>query len=280
MEYPLKNSYHNPCLISPLAVEQLTQDIDNCRIIEIRKKDSYDRGHILNSVQIERSHIESSYGIVTGMRADKSTIQNLLSKLGCNKNTHIVLFDERGSYDSCRFWWILKMYGHHHVSIIDGGIDGWKYLGLPLVEIAFTPKENKFIFEKEIDESVLAYLYDVVNNDSATLIDVRTIEEFKGEIKLPNACSAGRIPYAISMPHTLFLEEKTLFFKEKQVVENILQQIGLNKKSAYILYCHSGIRSAHTLFVLKELLKFELIKNYDGSWIEYSSISTLPIERD
>lgn len=273
--------YSGNTLISPYDLEKISKDTSLYRIIEIRNKDSYNEGHIKNSVSITRKQLESSHGKVTGMAGDRLQIQNLLSDLGCTPSTHLVLLDERGNYDSCRFWWLLKIYGHEKISIVDGGINSYKLLDLPTINEKSQIACSSYTFSQNSNDEDLAYLYHITAKEYDELLDVRSQEEFTGEIQQVGAFAAGRIPNAKFFPYDQMLYEKSqgLGFKTKSELEALVQKAGLNCSKKYITYCQSGVRSAHSLFVLKELLGFSDVKNYDGSWIEYSA-TKLPIERN
>jgi thiosulfate/3-mercaptopyruvate sulfurtransferase len=214
------------------------------------------------------------------MMATRDSIEILLGKLGIRSDKKIILYDYKGGCDAARFWWILRCYGHHDVEILEGDERVWEMT----YEIT-NKQEHRFStdykFPNEIDYSLSADLTGLISGmkRKAFLLDVRTKEEYTGERMKDGAFRAGHIPGAIFCPWTEAINAKgNKKLKSKRELAKMYANLGLSKDDEIVVYCHSGVRSAHTAFVLTEILGYTNVKNYDGSWIEYSFNKDLPIE--
>ena len=279
--------YANPeVIVSAVKAKEIIENEDNVAIIDIRISPEYMLGHIPGAVNIWRpdySADEDEYPF-GGMRCSKEKMEKLLGSLGIDNETFILLYDGKGDYDAARFWWQLDMYGHDKVALIDGGIDGWKAAGFELTtdKPEITPKEYKF--KGETDLSKLATLEDVkkaMEDPNVIILDTRSIEEFTGETLKKGAYRKGRIPGSVWIEYKEAInvgegEDKT--FKTVEELRKIYESKGITPDKTIIPYCQSGVRSAHTTFVLTQLLGYENVKNYDGSWIEWSYHEDLPLE--
>ncbi|WP_069650267.1 sulfurtransferase [Caloranaerobacter ferrireducens] len=277
--------YANPeVIVSALKAKEIIDNNKNVVVIDIRKSPEYLLGHIPGAVNIWRPDYESENYPFGGMRAEKEKVEKLLGSLGIDNDTFILLYDGKGDYDAARLWWILDMYGHEKMALIDGGIDGWKAAGLELTTAKpeITPKEYKF--KGKVDESKLATLEDVkaaMNDPNVIILDTRSIKEFTGETLKKGAYRKGRIPTSVWIEYKEAInvgegEDKT--FKTVEELKKIYESKGITPDKTIIAYCQSAVRSAHTTFVLTQLLGYENVKNYDGSWIEWSYNKDLPIE--
>ncbi len=218
------------------------------------------------------------------MVADKAQVEKLLGDIGMDNETTLFVYDDRGEYDAARFWWILDMYGYDNVKLIDGGIHGWKAAGLEVNDEAVTPEAKEFKFaDDKVDMSKYATLEDVKkfaeDNDPNTIIlDTRAENEFDGSKKVSGAFRKGRIPTSVWVEYKEALNGDDQTFKTIEELQKLYEENKISKDAQIIAYCQSGVRSAHTTFVLSELMGFENVKNYDGSWIEWSKHEELPVE--
>jgi thiosulfate/3-mercaptopyruvate sulfurtransferase len=212
------------------------------------------------------------------MMLEKQALELILGNLGATSNSIFVLYDNNGNVDAARLWWILTTYGHSNTYLLNGGLKSTPK-GLISQEITST-KPTKFLFSNEADFDLKANKKDVLTalTDSNTvLLDCRTSDEFTGKITKKNAFRAGHIPTAIHLNYTHSIAyDQAYQFKSDQELALIFKTIPKDKK--IIVYCQSGVRSAHTTFVLHKLLGFPNVANYDGSWIEWSYDKTLAIE--
>ncbi|WP_394974027.1 sulfurtransferase [uncultured Croceitalea sp.] len=256
----------------------------NLKIIDFRKKESYLSGHIPDAIQIWRDDIENPTYPYKGMMAKKETIEQLFSKLGIKTSDMLVLYDDKGSCDAARLWWVLKSHGFDNIRILNGGIQAWLAAG------GVTSKKV-FIYEKTIftlptQASKLLITKNELNmllssSRPPLLIDTRTYDEYTGKRQKLGAAKAGRIPKSKFLDWAETIDyENTMKFKPLNELEKLYTFFGYGKSDTIITYCHTGVRSAHTTFILTELLGYNNVKNYDGSWSEWSYYDELPFEKD
>ncbi|GAA0731674.1 sulfurtransferase [Clostridium oceanicum] len=285
-EKKYKSYLNKNVIISAKRAKQIIDKGGNISVIDIRKSGDYKEGHIKNAVNVWRPDYESEKYPFGGMRAEKEKVEKMLGNLGIDSNTFILLYDDKGDYDAARLWWILDMYGHDKskIALIDGGINGWK-----ASEFKETKEEPKIIkkeykFKDKTDESKLATLKEVkegIKDPNTIILDTRSIEEFKGDIKLKGAFRKGRIPSSLWIEYKDALNNKEgedTTFKNIEELKKIYKAKGITKDKKIIVYCQSAVRSAHTTFVLTQLMGYKNVKNYDGSWIEWSYNKELPIK--
>jgi len=268
-----------------MEVEELIQiqSDPSLKIIDFRKKESYDQGHIRGALSLWRDAIEDPTNPVDGMMASRVHMELVFSNLGIRNGDTVVVYDDRGSCDAARLWWILANYDFHNVQILNGGLDAWKAergdisTAFPRIEkSSFRLPERNTSRYIAIKEEVLP---SEVKEKGVVVIDARTWDEFTGKRQKKGAQSGGRIPGSIWVDWADAMDfEKTKKFRSAAELEWLYRD--LEKDQPIIVYCHSGVRSAHTIFVLSQLLGYQHVRNYDGSWTEWSSISGYPKEKD
>ena len=249
-------------------------------IIDVRPDSLYQKGHIKGAVQLWRPDIESVHYPYKGMMLEKEDVEALMGTLGATADSKIVLYDDNGNVDAARLWWILTTYGHLNSYLLNGGIQNASKMFVS--QASTSPIPQVFHFSSSEQPHLKATKQDLLHalTDTNTLIlDCRTTEEFIGKIIKKNAFRAGHIPQAIHLnyTHTIAYENKYCFKSNKDLAK-LFKHISKHKK--IIVYCQSGVRSAHTTFVLYKLLGFPNVANYDGSWIEWSYDQTLPIAKE
>lgn len=273
-------------IVSAMDAKEIIENEKNVVVIDIRKSPEYMIGHIEGAVNVWRpdySADEDEYEF-GGMRADKEKMESFLGSIGVDKDTFILLYDGKGDYDAARLWWQLDMYGHEKVALIDGGIDGWKASGFDTTISKPEVEAKEYKFEGEVDESKLATLEDVkaaIDDPNVVILDTRSIGEATGEDLKSGAYRKGRIPSGVWIEYSEAIntgEGEDKSFKTVEELKKIYEEKGITKDKTIIPYCQSAVRSAHTTFVLTELLGYENVKNYDGSWIEWSYHEDLPLE--
>ena len=254
-------------------------------VIDVRPKMYFSLGHIPGAFNLWRPDYEADNDEYpfSGMRASPEKMEQLLSSLGVTSDTLLVLYDGQSNLDSSRLWWILKLYGHHRVVLLDGGLSAWKESGHKVALGYSTPpvtKKSQYHFEHgQAKPEWLAELSDVQNlqKDGRTiLLDVRSHSEITGKQKVSGAFRRGRIPGSLWFQYDQVMGDEG--FYSRQQLQELFSRAGIAPETGIIVYCHSGVRSANTLFVLKELLNYPNVKNYDGSWIEWSYHNELPAD--
>lgn len=215
----------------------------------------------------------------------KQELEALLSKSGIGPETTIVLYGDNNNWFAAWAFWQLKIYGHEDVRILNGGRKKWLAEGRELTQE--TPSYPAAQYQaQEPDLSLRAFLPQVqeaVRNKAAALVDVRSPQEFTGEILappgLPETCQrGGHIPGARSVPWGKACNEDGTF-KTFDDLKALYAAEGVDGSRPTISYCRIGERSSHTWFVLKYLLGLPNVVNYDGSWTEWGNLVGAPVER-
>ncbi len=215
----------------------------------------------------------------------KSELEKLLGESGINNDTTIVLYGDNNNWFAAWALWQLKMYGHQDVRIMNGGRKKWLAEGRELTKDVPTPRPVTYK-AKERDESLRSYLTQVMQSMNANdfvMVDVRSADEYSGKILsppgLPETCQrGGHIPGAVNIPWAQACNEDGTF-KSKEELENLYMSKGVNADKNVIAYCRIGERSSHTWFVLKYLLGYPSVTNYDGSWTEWGNLVGAPVEK-
>lgn len=263
---------------------KLLNTASNIKIIDFRKPDAFLKEHMVNAINIWRTDIDDNSFPYKGIMASRAKIEDLFSKLGIKNEDKLVIYDDNGACDSSRLWWILKNYGFNNVKILNGGLTEWKHKNGPLTsKVIFYDVSNfKFLHHKNMSlYTDLESVKSLVVDDNKILLDTRTDDEFSGKRQKKGASRGGHIPNSIWLDWGHAVDfNATKKFKSYKDLLDLYQSKGITKEKEIYTYCHSGVRSAHTTFVLTELLGFKNVKNYDGSWIEWSFNKDLPIEQD
>lgn len=282
------NNEHTPATNNTskylIEVEELQKIIKapTIRIIDFRKPELYNQEHIENAINIWRTDIEDQEFPYDGMMANQFQLETLFSNLGIGNSDTLVVYDDNGLCDSARLWWVLQNYNFNRVLLLHGGISEWKKLGGTTTNLKTEKTASKFTFKGKPSMKFLIHKEDVLKtNKQQYVIDTRTADEYSGKRQKKGAFKGGRIPHSIWMDWTNAIHyhgDKKL--KSIQKLDSIYSTIVPSKSDSIIVYCHSGFRSAHTTFVLTELLGYQNVKNYDGSWSEWSYFNDLPFEKD
>ena len=263
-----------------------SNESDDLVLIDFRKPALYAEGHIQDALNIWRTDIQDNSHPVKGVRSSKKDLEALLGSLGIRNNQKLVIYDDRGSPDAARLWWLLKLYGFEESYLLNGGLHAWESLGGALDTLSFNKPPTKFAFsgvsnsDMVVDQDrLMQWLH--AEEKSIFVVDARTKEEYEGASLKDGAFRAGHIPGSIHIDWAEAIDyEGTKRFKALADLKTIYAKIGATAVDTIIVYCHSGVRSSHTTFVLTELLGYKNVMNYDGSWIEWSSKIELPIENN
>ena len=273
-------SDRSPFLLNISEAEEASTN-DTFIFIDLRKKEDFKLGHIPGARSIWRPDIQNLELPYGGMRATKESLAELMGKLGISTEKKIVIYDEKGNVDAARLWWMLQLYGHEDSYLFNGGLSAWKNASLPLDTADSNHATTLFEFTGEGKQDWLANKEEVLDfsqSNSGVLLDTRSEKEFTGEEMKSGAFRSGHIPGAkwIDYIYAIRYNSDQEFLTLEELTE-VYTSMGASKDTPIIVYCQSGVRSAHTTFVLRELLGFENVKNYDGSWIEWSYFNELPI---
>jgi thiosulfate/3-mercaptopyruvate sulfurtransferase len=215
----------------------------------------------------------------------KPKLEKLLGASGITPDTTIVLYGDNNNWFAAWAFWQLKVYGHRDVRIMDGGRKKWLAEGRDLEASKPAVKTTTYT-AKDADLSIRAFLPEVqqaMGRPNVALVDVRSPQEFTGEILappgLPETCQrGGHIPGAKSIPWGKACNDDGTF-KSRDQLQQLYGSQGVTPDKDVIAYCRIGERSSHTWFVLKYLLGYQNVKNYDGSWTEWGNLVGAPVER-
>ena len=276
--------YANPnTLVSTDWVAEHGGD-DGVRLVEVDVDSlAYEQGHIAGAVGWDWS--EQLQDTLARDIISKSDMEALLGNSGIGNDTTVILYGDNNNWFAAWAFWQLKIYGHSDVRLMNGGRAKWEAEGRPLTTDAPSHAAANYT-ASDPDNSIRAFREDVlsaVSEGGAYLVDVRSPEEYRGELLAPPALPqegsqrGGHIPGAANVPWaTAVAEDGT--FKSADELQAIYGDKVDNAKPT-IAYCRIGERSSHTWFVLTQLLGLDNVTNYDGSWTEYGSIVRAPIER-
>ncbi len=273
--------YANPrALVSTNWVAEHAHDPD-VRLLEVDvDTTAYERGHIEGAVGLNWT---TQLG--DPIRRDipsQVAFERLMVTCGVGNTTHIVLYGDNNNWFAAFAYWICKIYGHERVALMNGGRKKWELEGRPMTTAA--PRVHATTYSASpADMSLRALLRDVLQcGANCSLVDVRSPAEFNGEVVAPpgmteTAQRAGHVPGAQSIPWAQAANEDGTF-KSVDELRQLYEAKGIVADQDVVTYCRIGERSSHTWFVLKELLGYANVRNYDGSWTEYGSVIGVPIE--
>ncbi|HWG15921.1 MAG TPA: sulfurtransferase [Streptosporangiaceae bacterium] len=252
-------------------------------LVEVDEDTSaYDKGHIRNAIKIDwKKDLQDP---VRRDFVDRVGFEKLLSERGISNDDLVVLYGGNNNWFAAYAYWYFKLYGHQNVKLLDGGRKKWELDSRELT--TDVPQRAATSYQaSEQDATLRAKRDEVVDAiGKRNLIDVRSPDEFAGRLLAPahlpqeQAQRGGHIPTARNVPWSKSANEDGTFKSDNDLTELYRDEAGVDFNKDTIAYCRIGERSAHTWFVLHELLEQPNVKNYDGSWTEYGSLVGVPIE--
>ena len=266
--------------------EWVEEQLDNpkVRLIEVDVDSSlYAAGHIPGAVGWDwTSQLQDD---VQRDIADKSQFEDLASRDGIERDTTVVLYGDNHNWFAAYGFWLFKIYGHDDVRLMDGGRQKWLDEDRQVTQEV--PEFDATEYRADDPDPELRALQPEVREHiarSGKLVDVRSPAEFSGELLAPpglqeTAQRGGHIPGAANIPWSKAVAEDGTFKTADELLDLYREQ-GLEPDNEVVVYCRIGERSSHSWFVLKYLLGFDDVRNYDGSWTEWGSMVGTPIERE
>ena len=253
-------------------------------LVEVDEDTSaYDKNHIAGAVKIDwQKDLQDQ---VRRDFVDKAAFEKLLSGKGIGTDDTIVLYGGNNNWFASYAYWYFKLYGHDKVLLLDGGRKKWELESRALTDDVRSRPATSYT-AKEPNNDIRAFRDEVLAAiGQQNLIDVRSPDEFSGKLLAPahlpqeQSQRAGHIPTAKNIPWSKAANDDGTFRSDAELTE-LYSTAGVNLGTDTIAYCRIGERSAHTWFVLHELLNETNVKNYDGSWTEWGSLVGVPIEKD
>jgi thiosulfate/3-mercaptopyruvate sulfurtransferase len=277
---------HGDVLVSTDWVKDHLQD-PSVRIIESNEDMLlYPSGHIPGAVQVDwtldlNDQVRRDY-------LSRHAFEALASRIGITPDTTLVFYGDKNNWWACYAFWVFQLFGHSRARVMDGGRLKWVKEGRPLTRDVPSYPATSYQARERQDGPHRAFRNEVLAHvrTKGQLVDVRSPEEYSGaRLHMPDypnegALRGGHIPGAKSVPWARAINAADGSFKTAEELREIyLHEHALKPSEATIAYCRIGERSSHTWFVLKYLLGFTNVRNYDGSWTEWGNLVGAPIEK-
>ena len=274
----------NVLVTTDWALENL--ETEGIRFVEIDvDNNAFDAGHIPGSVGINWA--TELNDPVNRDIVSREQLESLLSRHGIQNDDTLILYGDNNNWFAAFGFWILKLYGHENVKLMNGGRVKWlNEDDKPLTtdQKEFSPTQYS---APEMDSTERALVMEVMQlsaSGTANLVDVRSPDEFTGKVIAPpgmteTAQRGGHVPGAANVPWSTAVNQDGTFKSLNELKQIYLETAGVDPSKPTVAYCRIGERSSHTWFVLKYLLGLTNVKNYDGSWTEYGNLIGAPIER-
>ncbi len=279
------NGYAHPDVLvtTDWALEHLRDE--NLRFVEVE----------VDTKQYDSGHIEGAVGwnwqtqLQDQVRRDILTREQLAEFLGASgitPQTTIILYGDHNNWFAAYAFWLLKYYGHKDARLINGGRKKWEAEGKPLTNEVPSHPKAKYPPSNPLSDlrATREHVSGILNNGKQGLVDVRSPDEYTGKVIAPSGMSetaqrGGHIPGAKNIPWSMAVNEDGTF-KPVEALKVLYEDRGINSAlKEVVTYCRIGERSSHSWFVLKYLLGFPNVRNYDGSWTEWGNLIGAPIEK-
>jgi thiosulfate/3-mercaptopyruvate sulfurtransferase len=269
-----------------VETDWVAEQLNNPQVRQVESDEDYllyETGHIPGAVKVDWFTT-----LQHPVRRDFLTaeeFEELCSRLGISNDTTVVFYGDQNNWFACYAFWLFEYYGHKKRKIMNGGRAKWADEGRPLTREV--PSYSPTTYQaQQPDESIRAFREEVMRHaqEKQPLVDVRSPQEYTGELlHMPNypqegAQRGGHIPGAANIPWSQAVREDGTF-KPVEELRNLYEGKGITPEGNVIAYCRIGERSSHTWFVLKYLLGYKNVKNYDGSWTEWGNLVGAPIEK-
>jgi thiosulfate/3-mercaptopyruvate sulfurtransferase len=277
-----ENGYAKPVLVT---TDWLTEHLNDGNVVvaEVDENpDLYEEGHVPGAIKLHwRDDLQDP---LKRDLVEKEAFERLMGERGISNDATLVLYGDKNNWFAAYAYWYLKIYGHEDVRILDGGRQKWIDESRELTTESPNVSPTSYA-ARERDETIRARRDAVLSSlGRDALVDVRSPQEYAGDLVAPpgyeqeGAQRAGHIPTAASIPWATAVRDDGTF-KPADELRELYTGKGVTPDRPVTAYCRIGERSAHTWFVLRELLGYEDVKNYDGSWTEWGNLVDVPIEK-
>jgi thiosulfate/3-mercaptopyruvate sulfurtransferase len=269
-----------------VTTEWLAEHLDDDGLVVLESDEDvllYDTGHIPGALKLDW-HTDLNDPL-TRDYVDGERFAEVMGERGVSRDTTVVLYGDKSNWWAAYALWVMTLFGHEDVRLLDGGRAAWIAEGRDLTTDVPEPTPASYPVVERDDSLVRAFRDDVLAHIGRPMVDVRSPGEFSGELlHMPDypqegAMRGGHIPGARSVPWARAANEDGTFRSREELEAIYLQEQGLDPADDVVAYCRIGERSSHTWFVLTHLLGFEKVRNYDGSWTEWGNSVGVPVER-
>ena len=278
--------YANPERL--VSTDWLADHLDDPDLVVVESDEDvllYHTGHIPGAIKID--WVADLNDPLMRDYLGNEEFARLMARHGIGPETTVVFYGDNFNWWAAYALWVFELFGHADTRLLDGGRAKWVAEGRELTTETTQRASTRYPVPERDDRRIRAFLGDVIphSQERKPLIDVRSPEEYRGErLHMPDypnegALRGGHIPGAKSVPWKKAANDDNTFKSADQLKALYIEEAGLAPDDDVIAYCRIGERSAHTWFVLTNLLGFERVRNYDGSWTEYGNAVRVPIEK-
>ena len=248
------------------------------RVLEVGgNANAFGEGHLPGAAFVSMRSLSNPDDPIGGQIATAAQVSAALSNVGLGRDQTVVLYDRRNNLQAARVYWVLKYYQHADVRIYNGGTPKWTEDGqvMSTVMVEYEPSDYQAGPPDPEIRTTWQYVVDHTDDPATLFCDTRSPEEYLG--RDVRAERGGRIPGSINVEWTAAVNANGTF-KSSEELAALYGGAGFTPDKQIITYCQSGVRGAHTWFVLSELLGYPSVRNYDGSWVEYGNNPESPVE--